>query len=96
MGHLWEFSDSYGEVVFEASSIDEVVTALSSNVVARDAKCRRDRVDEWRSIEAALVPEYPEIAALYKQAKPGGKPLVPVLVAVVLALAAAAAYFSMT
>jgi tetratricopeptide (TPR) repeat protein len=84
LGHVWEFADSYGDVIFEATGIDEIVTALSNETVARDSKCRRDRVDEWRTIEAVLVPEYPEIAALYNGGGGGNKKVLPIVIGVLV------------
>jgi len=86
IGHVWEFADSYGEVIFEAKSMDEVVKAMKNKTLPLEAKCRRDRVGDWRPIEVALAPDHPEIAALYR---PGGQgkgigTMLFVLIAVVL------------
>lgn len=91
LGHVWEFADQYGEVIFEASAPQDIVKAIKSGTAPRDAKCRRDHIGDWRSIEAALAPEFPEIAALFKPAAmAGGKILTAVIavlaVAVVLAI----------
>lgn len=86
IGHVWEFADNYGEVVFEAKSMAEVAKAMKNKTIPLDAKCRRDRVGDWRPIEVALAPGNPEIAALYQ---PGGQnkglgAVIFVLIAVVL------------
>lgn len=69
LGHTWEFSDSYGEVLYEAASIEEVVKALKSNSVPKDGLCRVDRVGDWRKIEETLAPQHPEVAVFYQQKK---------------------------
>jgi tetratricopeptide (TPR) repeat protein len=71
LGHVWEFADQYGEVVFESGNIAEIAKALNNQTAPRDAKCRRDHIGEWRSVEAALGKEYPEIAAIYAPPRKG-------------------------
>ncbi len=66
LGHVWEFADQYGDVIFEAKSVEEAVKAIKNKTVGLDAKCRRDRLGDWRPIEVALAPDHPEIAALYQ------------------------------
>ncbi len=86
LGHVWEFADQYGEVVFEAANPQDIVKALRGGVLSKESKCRRDRIGEWRALEAALAPEYPEIAALFKPAAQSKNLMWPLLIAV-LALA---------
>jgi tetratricopeptide (TPR) repeat protein len=71
LGHVWEFADSYGEVLFESGDPREIVKAITSKTVPLDARCRKDHVGEWRAIEPALGPDHPEIAALYQKGKKG-------------------------
>ncbi len=89
IGHVWEFADGYGEVLFEAKSMDEVVKAMKNKTIPLDAKCRRDRVGDWRPIEVAIAPGNPEIAALYQQsekAKGMGTAIFATIVVVLLVL----------
>ncbi|MBI2423667.1 MAG: hypothetical protein HYV27_12630 [Candidatus Hydrogenedentes bacterium] len=93
LGHVWEFSDSYGEVVFEATSISEVAKALKSNSIPKDGLCRVDRVGDWRKIEETLAPQHSEIAVFYQQKKAaaaGGNNTLTIVIAV-LAIAVVAA-----
>lgn len=90
MGHVWEFSDTYGDVVFETRDLAEAARAMKSNTIPRNGKVRRDRVGEWRDIEQALAPEHPEVRAIFAKPAASGKPS-PVIVAVLLVVAAAAA-----
>ena len=85
LGHVWEFADSYGEVIFEAADPKEILKALTKDTVPRDAKCRRDHIGEWRDIETALAPDYPDIAALYKPAPSRGNLVFVVLVIILVA-----------
>ncbi len=62
LGHVWQFVDSYGEVIYEASDSDAAFRALANGAVPRDARCRRDRIGDWKPIESVLVYESPEIA----------------------------------
>ena len=87
LGHVWEFADSFDEVIFESGNAQEIVKALGNKTVPLDAKCRRDKVGEWLNIEAALGPELPEIAALYQPAKKRERLMLPLLLAVILLLA---------
>ncbi len=69
LGHVWEFSDNCADILFTATNSAEVLTALQRGTVALEAHCRKDRIGEWRPIETLLVPEHPEIAALFTTAK---------------------------
>ncbi len=94
LGHLWEFSDQYGDVLFETRSLAEAARALKNNTVPRTGKVRQDRVGEWRDIEQTLASEYPEIAAIYAKPSSGSSLPVPLLVvAVVIIVAAAFGFF---
>ncbi len=96
LGHVWQFADATGEVMYESSDPAELVKAVAREVVPRDARCRRDRVGEWQSIPLLLGPEFPEIAKLYGGAAPaGGKNYVlPALIAA-LAVALVAALINL-
>jgi len=93
LGHVWEFSDQYGGVLTEVSSLAEAAKALGRGVIPRDGKVRKDRISEWQPIEQALGGQSPEIAALFR-AKGTGKrqsvllPVLAVLIVVVLGAAA--------
>ena len=87
LGHVWEFADSYGEVIFESGDGREIIKALGNKTVPLDAQCRRDRIGEWLGIESALGPEFPEIAALYESAEKKANLMPPVLLAVIALLA---------
>ena len=91
LGHVWEFADAYGDVIFEATEPAEIVKALENKTVPRDAKCRKDHIGEWRNIEDALVPEYPEIAVLYARPQHKSHAALLAVVFVVAALAVGAA-----
>lgn len=92
MGHLWEFADNYGDVLFEAKSAEETLKALKNGSLPRESKCRKDRLGEWRDIRSAFSAESPEIVAFYQPAAKGFNPLYIVIIAV-LAAAIAAALF---
>ena len=62
LGHVWQFADAYGEVIYEASDHDAALRAFSKGAVPRDARCRRDRVGDWQPVGAVLAYESPEIA----------------------------------
>ena len=66
LGHVWEFSDDFGDVVFESSDINEILKALSSGTVPMTSKCRRDHAGDWRNAGELLSSEHPEIAKLYR------------------------------
>lgn len=87
LGHLWEFADAYGEVVFEAKSMGELVKALRNGTVSRDAKCRKDHIGEWGTIQGMLAPDHPEIAALFKPSS--GVGFNPWILVAIVVLAAA-------
>ncbi len=62
LGHVWQFSDAFGEVIYEASDHESALRAFSKGAVPRDARCRRDRIGDWQSVDEALAYEAPEIA----------------------------------
>lgn len=90
LGHMWEFADSYGDVIFEASEIHEIVRAIKTGTVPKTALCKRDRVGEWRKVEETLALEYPDIGALFKAEAAGSR---SVLLYVVIAALAAVLVF---
>lgn len=94
MGHVWEFSDTYGDVVFETRDLAEAARAMKSNTIPRNGKVRRDRVGDWRDIEQALSPEHPDIRAIFaKPASSSNSPALIGFVVVAVIAAAAAAFF---
>jgi tetratricopeptide (TPR) repeat protein len=87
LGHVWEFADTYGEVVFEAKTPEEVAKAIRNGALARDAKCRKDRIGEWRELMPALAADHPEIAALLEPVQHGpSRWLILVIVGLVAAI----------
>lgn len=95
LGHVWEFSDQYGGVVAEVSSLAEAAKAIARGVVPKDGKVRKDRISEWQPIAQALGGQSPEIAALLQGKKPGAsRPtgLIAVLGLLVLVVLGAAAW----
>lgn len=84
MGHLWQFADDYGEVIFETADPAEVVKVLSRETVPLDAKCRRDRVGDWQTIPQLIAPEMPEVAALCGFSPPAKYNPLSVLVLILL------------
>lgn len=87
LGHVWEFSDNYGDVIFESGDIHEIVKAIKSNTVPKSSLCKKDHVGEWRKVEETIALEYPDIGALFKQESAGGKAWV--IYAIIVLLAAA-------
>jgi len=95
LGHVWEFSDTYGDVVFETKNLSEAARALKTNKIPRDGKVRRDKVGDWRDIETALAGQNSEIAAIYQApAKVNNLPLVIGGVVVLLIVVAIAGYLA--
>lgn len=66
LGHVWEFSDQYGAVVFECAALADAAKAIAKGTVPKDGKVRKDRIGDWRPIEMALAEQSPEIAAIYR------------------------------
>ena len=95
LGHVWEFSDTYGDVVFETKDLADAARAIKNNTVPRNGKVRRDRVGEWRDIEQALATEHPDIKALFGTPAAKNNSQVVILAGVVIAVIAAAAAFFM-
>jgi hypothetical protein len=62
LGHVWQFADDYGEVVYEASDHAAALSAFRKGAIPVNAQCRRDRVGEWQPVEAVMAYESPEIA----------------------------------
>jgi thioredoxin-like negative regulator of GroEL len=94
LGHVWEFADEYGEVVFQASTIEEAVKAIKSGSVPKESKCRRDRLGDWRPIETTVAPDHPEIAVLFQaSSKQRSNTLFFVLAAVLVVAIVAVLFF---
>ena len=84
LGDLWEFADSYGEVVFKSSDPAEVVRAVVNGAVPLEATCRRNSVGEFTPLETTLAPIFPEVAALFKPKKQQWSPGFLILVFLLL------------
>lgn len=65
LGNVWEFMNNWNDIVYESGSIDEIEKAIANGSIPKDAKCRRNRTGEWRTIEEELVAKYPQLAAFY-------------------------------
>lgn len=96
LGHVWEFADQYGEILYESEDISEIEKALKNGSLPRDAKCRQDRIGPWSSIEAVLLPHSPEIALFFNphQIRWGNRILLALMTVLVLA-ALATLYWSL-
>ncbi|GAF70429.1 unnamed protein product, partial [marine sediment metagenome] len=71
LGTSWEFSNSYGDVIFESDDIDAIEKAIVNGSIPQDAQCRKNKTGEWQSLEEGLVAEFPHVAALFKKPKGG-------------------------
>ena len=71
LGHVWEFSDAYGDVIFESGDIQEIARAIKSNTVPVTSLCKKDRVGEWRKVEETIALEHDVIGALFKKERAG-------------------------
>lgn len=90
LGHIWEFADTYGDVIFESGDIVEIVKAFRSNTVPKTSLCKKDRVGEWRKVEETIAVEHPEIGSLFKTEAPKSNPMVMYLIIGLLAALIAA------
>lgn len=91
LGHLWEFSDNFGDVIFESGDIHEIVKAIKSNTVPKSSLCKKDHVGEWRKVEETIAIEYPDVGALFKADQRKGKSwiiyvIIALLVAAIIAV----------
>lgn len=92
LGHVWEFADNYGDVIFESGDIIEIVKAFKSNTVPKSSLCKKDHVGEWRKVEETIAIEHPEIGSLFKTETPKRSPvmiyvIIGLLVALIVAFA---------
>ena len=91
LGHIWEFADSYGDVIFESGDIIEIIKAFKSNTVPKTSLCKKDRVGEWRKVEETIAIEHPEIGSLFKTETPKRSPvMIYVIIGLLVALIVAA------
>jgi tetratricopeptide (TPR) repeat protein len=91
LGHVWEFADNFGDVIFESGDIIEIIKAFKSNTVPRSSLCKKDRVGEWRKVEETIAIEHPEIGSLFKTATPKRSPvMLYVIISLLVALIVAA------
>jgi len=94
LGHVWEFSDSYGDVVFETRDLSEAARALKNNKIPQDGKVRRDKVGDWRDIETALASQNSDIAAIYQAPAKGNNTMLIAGGVVLLIVVAVAGYLA--
>lgn len=91
LGHVWEFADNFGDVIFESGDIIEIIKAFKSNTVPRSSLCKKDRVGEWRKVEETIAIEHPEIGSLFKTEIPKRSPvMLYVIISLLVALIVAA------
>ena len=67
LGNVWEFINNWGDVIFESDNVDAIEKAIANGSVPVDAKCRRNRTGEWRTIQEILVPEHPQLARFFRR-----------------------------
>ncbi len=95
LGHSWEFSDSYGDVIFESGDIMEITRAIKSGTVPKSSLCKKDHVGEWRKVEDTIALEHPTIGALFETSKAsGGKSMVIYAIIALLAITIAIVLFN--
>lgn len=91
LGHLYEFADAYGDVVFQSSDLEEIRRALGREIITSESKCRRDRIGEWSTAAALLgsaLPEWQGGAGASGAGKRGSSKTLLVVAALVAAVAA--------
>lgn len=86
LGHVWEFADNYGDVIFESGDIHEIARAIKNNTVPQSSLCKKDRVGEWRKVEETIALEYPEIDALFDKRRDGSSAALYIIIAILAAL----------
>lgn len=55
LGHAWQFSDEFGEVVFETEDRAEAEKAVAKAALPAGAKCRTDNVGEWQPVDRVFA-----------------------------------------
>jgi hypothetical protein len=55
LGHVFQFSDEFGEVVFETEERAEAEKAVVKAVLPAGAKCRTDNVGEWQPLDRVFT-----------------------------------------
>lgn len=55
LGHVWQFSDEFGEVVFETEERAEAEKAVAKAALPAGAKCRKDNVGEWQPLDRVFA-----------------------------------------
>ncbi len=95
LGHVWEFTDTYGDVVFEAREADDIAKAIKNNTIPKDAKCRKDHIGEWRQLEEVLRREFPEIAGAEEGKSKANLVFLALAAVLVMAIVAAVVYFTL-
>ncbi|NLV41265.1 MAG: hypothetical protein GXY15_08550 [Candidatus Hydrogenedentes bacterium] len=63
LGHVFQFSDEYGEVVFETEERAEAEKAVAKAALPAGAKCRTDNVGEWQPVDRVFATNTPAAAA---------------------------------
>jgi tetratricopeptide (TPR) repeat protein len=66
LGELWEFADSYGEIIFKSYSGRESVRAIMKGVIPLDTTCRHNGLGDFSPLATSFAPLFPEVAALIK------------------------------
>jgi len=75
LGHIWEFQNGFGDVVFESSDMAAICKAIENGTVPENARIRKDHVGNWGSIEEMLG-DQPAIRELFGKNKTSYTPMV--------------------
>lgn len=76
LGDIWEFMNSWGDVIKESSDIEEIRKALENKSIPQDAKCRKNKTGEWKELQEELLEAYPDLASALGKPKSGGGGLI--------------------
>jgi len=62
---MWQFVNEAGDIVFEGSDIEQICRAILREIIPEGARCRKNKVGEWKPIKESLALENKAVAAVY-------------------------------
>lgn len=69
LGNVWEFINSWGDVIFESGKVEEIDKAIANGSIPKDAQCRKNKTGEWQSFDQGLLTEFPQLALHFRKPK---------------------------
>ncbi len=89
---LWEFFDGFGDVVFQASKLDEIKKAIANGSIPKNANCRRNKTGDMKSMTEYVGKLHPEVLGGGKSNASSARKSIAIVAGGVIGLSAGIAF----